>query len=90
MLEQLDLSQSALGQNLLGEDICNLLNRNTFLGLSVCCGARLDWSVQPYHTIATTNIPDNAVCSLSQFLGDRVSLVDDKVLVEDLEHLSSL
>ncbi len=36
------------------------------------------------------NSPDDAVGSLAQFLGDRVSLVDDEVLVEDLENLSSL
>jgi hypothetical protein len=34
--------------------------------------------------------PDNTVSSLSQFLGDCVSLIDDEVLVEHLEHLSSL
>jgi len=35
------------------------------------------------------DIPDNAISSLAKFLRDRVSLVNDKVLVEDLEHLST-
>lgn len=34
--------------------------------------------------------PDDTVGALTQLLGDSVSLVDDKVLVEDLEDLPSL
>ena len=29
-------------------------------------------------------LPDNAVCTLAQLLGDVVALVDDELLVEDL------
>lgn len=48
MLEKLDLSQSPLRQNLLGEDIGDLLDRNTFLGLTIgrCAGGKP--SAQPY------------------------------------------
>jgi len=35
-------------------------------------------------------IPDDTIGALAQLLGHRVALVDDKVLVEDLEHLASL
>ena len=35
-------------------------------------------------------IPDNAVSSLAQLLGDSISLVDDEVLVKHLEHLTAL
>lgn len=35
VLEQLDLSQSALGQNLLAEDVGNLLHRDTLASLDV-------------------------------------------------------
>lgn len=34
--------------------------------------------------------PNNAVSTLPKFLGDRVTLVDDEVLVEHLKHLASL
>ena len=34
--------------------------------------------------------PDDTVSTLSQLLGNGISLVDNKVLVEDLEDLSSL
>ena len=33
--------------------------------------------------------PDDAVGSLTQFFCDIVALVDDKLLVEDLEHLAA-
>jgi hypothetical protein len=35
-------------------------------------------------------VPDNAVSTLAQLLGHSVSLVDNKVLVEDLEDLAAL
>jgi hypothetical protein len=38
VLQKLDLPQRALGQDLLAEDIGDLLDRNTFIGLSVCRG----------------------------------------------------
>lgn len=38
VLQQLDLSQSALGQNLLTEHICDLFDGNAFVGLRVDCG----------------------------------------------------
>ena len=34
--------------------------------------------------------PDNTISSLTELLCDSVSLIDDEVLVEDLEDLSSL
>jgi hypothetical protein len=39
MLQQLDLAQGTLGQNLLGEDIGNFLDRDAFSSLVVACGA---------------------------------------------------
>jgi hypothetical protein len=36
------------------------------------------------------NIPDNSIGTLSKLLSDNVSLIDNKVLVEDLEGLSLL
>ena len=39
MLEKLDLAQGALGQDLLAEDIGNLLDGDTLLGLVVDGGA---------------------------------------------------
>lgn len=35
-------------------------------------------------------IPHYAISPLSQFLGDIVALIDDKVLIEDLEDLAAL
>lgn len=40
MLKQLNLSQGALGQDLLAEDIGDLLDSNTFTGLDVRSGTR--------------------------------------------------
>lgn len=37
MLEKLDLSQGALGEDLLAEDICDFLDCYTFAGLVVRC-----------------------------------------------------
>jgi hypothetical protein len=36
------------------------------------------------------HIPDNTISTLTQLLCHRVSLIDNKVLVEHLEHLSAL
>jgi hypothetical protein len=41
MLKQFDLSQCPLGENLLAEDICNLLDGNALSRLVVCCGAKV-------------------------------------------------
>ena len=92
MLEQLDLSQGALGQDLLREDIGNLLDRYTFLGLTICCGAGEGLVSSALSTTSQDqqNVPDNTISTLSQLLCDGVSLVDNEVLVEDLEDLSSL
>jgi hypothetical protein len=38
----------------------------------------------------TLSLPDNTISTLTELLGYRVSLVDDEVLVEHLEHLSPL
>lgn len=42
VLQKLDLSQRALGQNLLAEDIGDLLDRNTFTGLTIGRGTAED------------------------------------------------
>lgn len=39
VLQQLDLSQGALGENLLAKDICDFLDCDTFTGLVVGSGA---------------------------------------------------
>lgn len=36
------------------------------------------------------DLPDDAIRTLTQLLGDIVVLVDDEVLVEDLEDLATL
>ena len=41
VLQQLDLSQGALGQDLLAEDICNLFDGNAFSRLVVCGSAKI-------------------------------------------------
>ena len=36
------------------------------------------------------SLPDDAVGALAQLFGNRISLIDDEVLVKDLEDLASL
>jgi hypothetical protein len=36
------------------------------------------------------NVPDNTICTLTQFLGHIIPFIHDKILVEDLEDLASL
>jgi hypothetical protein len=40
--------------------------------------------------IAGSGIPNNTISALSKLFGNGVSLVNNEVLVEHLEHLSSL
>jgi hypothetical protein len=40
VLKELDLSESSLGQNLLAEDICDLLDGNSFASLAIGGSAR--------------------------------------------------
>jgi hypothetical protein len=41
-------------------------------------------------TGASKGLPDDAVCTLTELLGDIVVLIHDEVLVEDLEDLATL
>lgn len=92
VLQQLDLAQSALGEDLFAEDICNLLDSNTLTGL-VVDGSAGGNRQQMYHGGvsfggALAGLPDNSIGALTKLLGHSVALVDDEVLVEDLEDLA--
>lgn len=93
MLQQLYLSQRTLGQDLLAEDIGDLLDRNPFLSLRIRSRTAISARQQMDPEKRSRNelsIPDNSISSLAKLLGHRVSLIDNEVLVEHLEHLSSL
>lgn len=45
---------------------------------------------KPAASSSAAHVPDNTISSLTKFLGDCVPLVHNKVLVEDLEDLTSL
>jgi hypothetical protein len=89
MLEELDLSQRTLCQDLLAENIGHLLDRNAFLGLGIRRGTAE--IIESGYALSgkCDSLPDNTISTLPKFLCDGVSLVDDEVLVEDLEDLSS-
>lgn len=99
VLKELDLTQSALGQDLLAEDIGNLLDRDAFVALvvdssavrlheqSLANGLPMHMSPAAWDTIHS---PHDTVGSLAQLFGHGVALVHDEVLVEDLEDLSTL
>lgn len=99
VLEQLDLAQGALGQDLLAEDIGDLLDGDSLVGLVVDGGALESshvsspngarWREEGEH-VAGARIPDNAVSTLAQLLRHGIPLIDDKILVEDLEDLAAL
>lgn len=36
------------------------------------------------------NLPNNSICSLAQFFGDSIALVDNEILIKDLEDLAAL
>lgn len=56
VLEQLDLSQSALGEDLLAENVGDLLDGDTLTGVSICRGADI---VRTMNSIKTkTNAPE--------------------------------
>lgn len=102
MLEELDLTQCSLGQNLLAEYIGDLLDSDALVGLVVHSGTSIVesrtvspnpiwWSKNAQQRNAGhDNLPDNTIGALAQLFGDRVALVNDKVLVEDLEGLATL
>jgi hypothetical protein len=94
MLQQLDLSQRALCENLLGEDIRNLFDCDTFVGLSIRGGAGEYRCQQRFKTEEVrlaqsqmADLPNNTVRTLTKLLGHGVPLINDEVLVEDLKDL---
>ena len=103
VLQQLDLAKGSLGQNLLAKNIGDLLDGDALVGL-VVHGGTIDMAHQcqlrihivggrrsaATKKLARQDIPHDSVCALSQLLGDGVSFVDDKVLVENLKDLASL
>lgn len=89
MLQQLNLSKRPLGQDLLTENIGDLLDRDAFAGLVVRRSAVDKVSVMP-SSRTSDSIPDYAISTLPQLLGDIVALVDNELLVEDLEDLAPL
>ena len=99
VLEELDLTQSALGQDLLAEYIGHLLDRDALVALVVDSGAIRSHEESlvgglPMHMSpaarGTTHSPHDSVGSLAQLFGHGVALIHDEVLVEDLEDLSTL
>lgn len=93
VLQQLDLTQRALGEDLLAEDVGHLLDGHALAclvvgsraaGTSSASGRRLAAS----RLVSSRLLPDNAVCTLPELLGDIVALVDDELLVEHLEHFA--
>lgn len=99
VLEELYLAQCSLGQNLLAEHIGNLLDSDTLVGLVVHSGTiaveSRTVSPDPIQRVkecaaAQCSSPDNTIGALTQLFGNRIALVDDKVLVEDLEGLAAL
>ena len=98
MLQKLDLSQGALGQDLLAEDIGDLLlnvSRSSTLDniipkcrcISSCpAGKKVVLISQVY----LSNVPNDAISTLTQLFRTIVSLVDDEFLVEDLKDLATL
>jgi hypothetical protein len=90
VLQQLDLTQRALGEDLLAEYIGDLLDGHAFAGLVVgCCTAgthyqRFGGAMSGCDRV----LPDDAVRALTKLLGHVVSLVDDEFLVEDLRVVS--
>jgi hypothetical protein len=89
VLQQLDLTQRALSEDLLAEDIGDLLDGHAFTSLVVGRSTAGILSAGCLHRAAYRVLPNNAVCALSQLLGHIVALVDDEFLVEDLVLLSA-
>lgn len=52
VLEQLDLSQSALGENLLAENVGDLLDGDALTSVSICRGADIVRTMSSIETIA--------------------------------------
>ena len=95
MLQQLDFAQSALGEDLFAKDIGNLLYGNTFAGLVVHCGAVEGFPVSITARRGKVNkgmvwrrLPDDAVCALPEFFGHSIAVINNKILIEDLEHFA--
>lgn len=86
VLEELDLSQRPLGENLLAEDIGHFLDSNPFSVLGVCgCAACVSVACQ---FVVALDLPDDTICTLTQLFRNCVSLIDHKILIEDLEHFA--
>lgn len=102
VLEELYLAQCSLGQNLLAEYIGNLLDSDTLIGLVIHSGTIEVESrmISPnpiqrsknaqQRSASQIDSPDNTIGALTQLFGNRIALVNDKVLVEDLEGLATL
>jgi hypothetical protein len=90
MLQQLYLSQRTLRQNLLAENIGDLLNRNSLLGLGIRSRAgRQELVGAQQNNTGKEHIPNNSISTLTKLLRHRISIIDNEVLVENLEHLSA-
>lgn len=91
MLEQLDLTQSPLGEDLLAEHIGDFFDGDALAGLNVGRGTVEDVvSPRDPKQWLRADLPHDTVCALTQLLGDIVVFIHDEVLVEDLEHLATL
>lgn len=97
VLQQLDLTQSTLGKNLLAKDIGDLLDGDTLIALVVDGSAmkqvvvsKLAGSPIKKHVKCSSSYsPHNTVGALTKLLGHGISLIDNKILIEDLEDLAS-
>lgn len=97
MLQEFYLTKSTLRQDLLAEDIGDLFDSNAFIGLdirgsAVTKTASVVWILGTLGNKDTIlglgffrHIPNNAVSTLTQLLGNIILLFDNKLLVEDLE-----
>lgn len=102
MLQKLYLAQGALGQDLLAKNIGDLLDRDTFVCLIVhrCAvtGNIPDKSTDSPEVVidlrirraVAPNLPNDTVGTLTQFLGNGVTFIDNEVLVENLEDFPAL
>ena len=88
VLEQLDLAQGTLGEDLLAEDVGDLLDGHALARLVVGSRTGAESAFVMRRAVARV-VPDNAVGTLSQLLGYIVALVDDELLVEHLQAVST-
>lgn len=59
-------------------------------GANVNERSRCSGRLRTLRCAASADLPDDTVGTLAQLFGNRVTLIDDKVLVEDFEHLPTL